>query len=502
MPLADLTIKPGIIRNGTAYNSRGSWYDANLVRWHDGALRPIGGWQRRVDELGTQIPPLVNNQAIETIRDSIAFRDNDNSLRITFGSNLHVYEVNSAGSVADITPSAFFGGPNNVTLDIGYGTSLYGLGAYGTPRSQSGAAPLPVKRWSFDNWGEDLLASFDGGTLYTSTQGSQLTPISGAPLSIKDFVVTDERIVMALVATGGPRRVVWSDREDNTEWAPTISNYAGGKNLSGSGDLIGVYKLNSQYLILGENDAHIASYINAPFVYGFRKVGENCGPVTKDAVVVTDRIAVWLGARNFWLYDGTLRHLPCPIMDHINDTIDPVQVSKMVAHTVSDFSELWWLYQSKDGSDIDSYIVFNYVQNHWSYGKLDRTAAVDKGATASPIMVCCNGIVWNHEQEGVIPDGEVFALTGPLLLKNGNTNMAVRYMFPDTGAKDQVQFEFLSRQHSTDVLYSHGVFDYDDPISTTGVLGKEVFLKVIGLTQNWKFGVPRFDIDDLGGGYR
>ena len=42
-----LKLPPGIYRNGTQYQSAGRWYDANLVRWYDGTLRPIGGWRKR-----------------------------------------------------------------------------------------------------------------------------------------------------------------------------------------------------------------------------------------------------------------------------------------------------------------------------------------------------------------------------------------------------------------------------------------------------------------------
>lgn len=44
MALAPLRLPPGIVRPGTRYDARGRWYDANLVRWHEGAMQPIGGW--------------------------------------------------------------------------------------------------------------------------------------------------------------------------------------------------------------------------------------------------------------------------------------------------------------------------------------------------------------------------------------------------------------------------------------------------------------------------
>ena len=40
-----LALKPGVFKNGTKYQAKGRWFDSDLVRFLNGALRPIGGWQ-------------------------------------------------------------------------------------------------------------------------------------------------------------------------------------------------------------------------------------------------------------------------------------------------------------------------------------------------------------------------------------------------------------------------------------------------------------------------
>ena len=52
MSLIDLNIPPGVYRNGTDLQGQGRWRDANLVRWHDGLMRPIGGWRTRSQTAG------------------------------------------------------------------------------------------------------------------------------------------------------------------------------------------------------------------------------------------------------------------------------------------------------------------------------------------------------------------------------------------------------------------------------------------------------------------
>lgn len=505
MPLTSIKLPPGIFRNGTPYATKGRWADGNLVRWRDGALRPIGGWVRRQTPLGVDMPSLVADPSTETVRDVLSYRANNGDVYTAFGSNANLFIMDKDNAVTTVTPAGFTGGDNSVTQLIGYGIGPFGTGTYGTPRNLADAKPVPISRWSFDVWGENLLAAFQGeGKIYEYPPGGPIAELTNSPSLIQDFVVTQQRIVMAITkdVTKGIRRIEWSDREDNNDWTSTVSNYAGGINLDGEGDLIGLYKLQNEVLVLSETDAHIAQYINAPFVYGFRRVGANCGPISDFAVAKTDRFAIWLGSRNFWIYDGSLKPLQCDVIDYLFATIDPTQVSKLLATTISDFSEIWWFYQSFDSDDIDSYVSYNYFEGHWNYGKLARTAATDKGTLNNPLMVDSDGIVWSHEQAGVIPDGDVFAITGPLELDEGNRNVAVRYVFPDTQSKGQVEIELLTRQHSTDTDYVHGPFAFSDPISTTGVLGREVRMKVTGLTNTWEFGNPRFDVQAVGGGYR
>lgn len=47
MALLPLSFPPGIYRNGTEYQAKGRWYDANLIRFYEGTIRPIGGWRTK-----------------------------------------------------------------------------------------------------------------------------------------------------------------------------------------------------------------------------------------------------------------------------------------------------------------------------------------------------------------------------------------------------------------------------------------------------------------------
>ena len=51
MPLQKIVFKPGINREGTAYDREGGWFDCNLVRFRKGRPEKFGGWEK--DNLNT-----------------------------------------------------------------------------------------------------------------------------------------------------------------------------------------------------------------------------------------------------------------------------------------------------------------------------------------------------------------------------------------------------------------------------------------------------------------
>lgn len=500
MNLLPIKLTPGAFRNGTIYDARTRWYETNLVRWFDGSLRPIGGWQRRTTSSGAHIDAIVSDPSTEVVRNGITYRDNSGATLAVFGSNAALYAMSVSGMLSDITPTGFTGTNKDVTDLIGFGIGSYGVDAYGAPRNPADAKPVPVGRWSLDMWGENVLALFDAeGLLYEYPPGdAQAVEIATAPDDLIDFVVTNERIVLGIRNTPEIREAIWSDREDNTDWTPAADNYAGSYRLPGKGLLLGIYRVQNQYLILSESDAFIASYQGAPFVYSILPIGEGCAPIDKNAVAAVDRFAIWLADSKVWRYDGTLQEVQCDIMDYIKETLDPQQVSKMFTMVISEFSEIWWFYQSKTSDVVDKYVCFNYARPHWTFGNLSRSFGTDKGAYRSPIMVDLDGYIYNHEQPAILVEG-AYAMTGPLELENGSNLMAVRMLIPDTKTTDSVKFRFYSQNMPQDAFYDHGEFTFPAPISTSGVMGRNILMRVEGLLTAWRCGVPRLDVQDMAG---
>ena len=201
----------------------------------------------------------------------------------------------------------------------GYGGSNFGAYAYGIARPDTVKID-PATSWDLESWGEYLLAcNEDDGKIYEwqLDTAAVATVLSNAPTSNRGIVVTEERFLFALGAGGNPRKVQWSDREDNNLWTPAATNEAGDLELNTSGALMKGMTVRGQTLLLTTRDAHVANYIGPPYVYGIERVGTSCGLAAKQAAVVVDAGAFWMGVNSFYTYTGgAVQELPCDVADY------------------------------------------------------------------------------------------------------------------------------------------------------------------------------------------
>lgn len=509
MPLIPLRLKPGLYRNGTAYSQKNRYVDGNLVRYHDGAYRPIGGWLRRQNGTNQDIASLIDTPADEAIRDIFAWKDVTQTNNVVFGSNLALYHMDASGDITDITYSGY--SPINSSKEpddeAGYGENPYGVGAYGVGEDLLGRQASPPDRWYFGAFGEVLLTGVvaNEGIYELDLSSLSLSKVTNAPEDNQDMCITDQRQVFVVGAGGNPRQVQVSEIEDYSVWSPTRTNQAVNRTLAGTGKLLRCIPVRKQVLILGEVEAHAAKYINLPYVYSIELVGRNCGPLAAQAVTATENFAVWWGARNFWLYDGTIRELPCDVIDFLYEDIDLAKATKISAYTNRKFSEVTWLYQSYSSTttEVDSYVTWNYKLNIWMTGRIDRTAGIDSGVLNGPIMVNSSGEIFNHELDNVIPlnEGNIFIETGPLELGVGETNMALRYIYPDFNDLNGVQFTIYGRQFPTEQEYAYGPYDAANP-TPVRAMGRALRLRVDFSDDASELGNLRFDIAGTGTGKR
>ena len=486
-----IKLPPGIYRNGTEYQAAGRWYDANLVRWYENTLRPIGGWRKR-----------ANAQMSGSCRGLITWRDNSANRWIAAGTHTKLYVMNEAGTLKEITPSGFTAGVANSTTLTGYGANVYGSFAYGVARPDTGQ-PIPATTWSLDNWGEYLVACSNAdGKLYEWQLGfsspTLAAAIANAPTGNAALLVTQERILFALGAGGNPRKVQWCDQENNTLWTPATDNLAGDYELATPGSLLAGKRVKGVNLLFTDVDVHTAQYVGAPFVYGFEKAGSGCGLISAQSVAAIDTAAIWMSKAGFWIYDGYVKPLPSDVSDFVFKDINLAQASKIYCVHNSKFGEIWWYYPSGGSNENDSYVTFNYRENHWNIGSLSRTAGTDSGVFTYPLMVSSDGYIYEHEVGFAYDGASVYAESGPVQLGNGDNVMAVRQVVPDESNLGDAVVSFTSRLYPTGAQTSFGPYSASNPTSVR-FSGRQINMKVTGDTlADWRVGVMRLDAVPMG----
>lgn len=491
MPLIPLQLPPGVYRNGTDLQSAGRWRDASLVRWTDGTMQPVGGWLSRV------------TLTTKPLRGATAWRDLSGNRWFAAGSYEKLF-VSTAGNIAyDITPASYVVGAQDAETNLGYGGGFYGTGAYGIARPDVGNYD-PATTWTLDNWGEYLVACSDSDGRLLEWQlntAADAVAITGAPTSCGSLLVTEERFLFALGAGGNPRKVQWSDREDNTTWTPAATNEAGDIELQTSGKVMLGVRARGQSFILTDQDAHTATYQGPPFVYGFERVGSSCGAVSRLCAASVDAGVFWMGPRGFYVYTGgAVQDVPCDVADYIFDNINQAQISKVAAVANARFSEIWWFYPSASSLENDSYVVFNYEENHWSIGSLSRTCGIDGGVFSTPIWFTADGKGVNHEVGHQMDGALAYAESGPFQLGVGDNVMAATEFIPDEKTQGQATVTFKARFYPNDVERTYGPFTFSNPTDVR-FTGRQVAMRVIGSANtDWRWGVPR--IEAVPGGRR
>jgi hypothetical protein len=485
MPLVPLAIPPGIYRNGTDYQASGRWRDASLVRWIEGTLQPIGGWVTRAT--------VSSNRKV---RGSIAWSDNSAARRMAAGTYEKLFAISEANIVTDITPTSFTTGDAIAATNFGYGGKFYGSYLYGTQRQDNGIYS-EATTWSLDTWGEYLIAcSSKDGKIYEwqLNTANDAVVITNAPTSNLGIVVTEERFLFALGAGGDVRKVRWCDREDNTVWTAAATNEAGDIELQSSGQIMLGIKARGQTLILTDLDAHAATYQGPPFVYGFERVGSSCGAISRRCAASVDRGVFWMGTRGFFAFaGGQVQDVPCEVSDYVFNNLSASQRSLVHAVTNSKFNEIWWFYPSITNTECDSYVVFNYEENHWTIGTLARTSGIDAGVFATPVWFGTDGIAYNQETGYNLSAETVFAESGPFEIGSGDTTMMASMLIPDEKTQGQVTVTFKTRFHPNDTERSYGPYSMAAPTDVR-FTGRQVSMRVIGASNaSWRWGVPRID---------
>ena len=122
-----------------------------------------------------------------------------------------------------------------------------------------------------------------------------------------------------------------------------------------------------------------------------RQVGTNCGCIGQHAFSYSDGKVFWMsGEGGFFVFDGTVKSLPCLVEDFVfTTTSDNLGINFNATDIVyaahnSLYTEVNWFYPKSGSDQIDRCVTYNYRENVWTTSSLARTSYADHGVFDVP----------------------------------------------------------------------------------------------------------------------
>jgi len=349
--------------------------------------------------------------------------------------------------------------------------------AWGENSPVSATSSGSLRLWSQDNWGEDLvLCPLNDAPYYwdktlglgaRATTFASQTGASGAPTITRHIMVsTTDRHIICLgcnplsETTQDLLQVRWCDQESPFDWTPSATNTAGGQRLSSGSEIIAAVKARQEILIWTDANLHSMRFTGPPFTFGFSLVGSSVSAISPNSVVAVGDKIFWMDTENFYVYTGRVQVIPCTVLRYLFDDVNLDQSYKFFAASNKIFDEVLWFYVSSDATEIDRYIKFNYTENTWDIGALQRTAWIDHTVHTRP-RACglsdSSNAVFVHES-GESDDGSAMSSyieSSDFDIGDGEQFMFVNRLIPDidiTGTDSTVNYVLKTRNFPGDSL--------------------------------------------------
>ena len=198
-------------------------------------------------------------------------------------------------------------------------------------------------------------------------------------------------------STIDPMLIRWSDQQNPLVWYPDITNQAGDVRLSHGSKIVTAIQTRQEIVVLTDQAIYSLQYLGPPYVWGVQLLSENISIIGPNAAVLASGVVYWMGIDKFYMYDGRLQTLNCDLRRYVFQNINFYQNEQVYCSTVEGFNEVWWFYVSGSGTQINSYVVYNYIEHTWYYGTMARTAWLDTTLQSNPIGATYNGYLCNQE---------------------------------------------------------------------------------------------------------
>ena len=334
--------------------------------------------------------------------------------------------------------------------------------------------------------------------------------------------------------TFNPMLVRWSDQANQFQWIPQLTNQSGEYTLSNGSFIMGARATRQEILVWTDSAIYSMQYIGAPYVWGFQLLMDNISVMGPNCMITVNNITYWMGRDRFYMYDGTVKTLPCSLKQYIFEDINQDQAYQVFTGSNEGFNEIWWFYCSIDGNGgtrsspnttVDKYVIYNYLDQVWYYGTMARTAWLQTGTQPYPIAADYNNRLLNHENgnddlstAATLPI-DAYIQSSDFDIGDGQSFGFVWRMLPDvnfnnsTGDQPAITMQLQPRQNSgsaynTSVdnpqvqspqnftnIPAYTVNQFTGQVYTR-VRGRQMAIRIesTGTGVAWQLGAPRIDI--------
>ena len=407
---------------------------------------------------------------------------------------------------------------------LGWGVGGWGESTWGTPRAlTSSDVSLDNSSWNIDLWGEDVIATVRNGAIYywDTSAGvtnravlvSSLASSDNVPNIARTAVVSfpDRHFIaggcQAYVAGGGGdvdnMLVRWSTQEDFSSWGPTATNTAGDQRLQVGTKIVAMLAAREETIISTDEAIYGMTFVGGNFVFSFRLLATNAGAAGLNTMISIDGNVFWMGKRNFFSYDGIVKEIPCSVQHYVFDRMQTRYIDKVVTGHNKKFKEITWFYVSDENTvtinpENDSYVTYNYAENAWTVGSMDRSVWSDSfGARTVPFAFDPDGYLYSHET-GTSADGSAmnsYIEGSPReITQNGQDLYMVDKVVPDvTMSSNTNLFLYMNtRKYPNAPETIKGPFTITSSTEkvSTRAKGRQIALKFqsTGTTDDWTLG--------------
>jgi len=462
-------------------------------------------------------------------------------------------------------------GPRAQSYGYGWGIAGWGSGNWGEAAAATDVT-LEPGLWSLDNFGQVLVATVLNGKTFTWNAGAS-TPLETRASTTTSGFATGSNPTATRVSLISPTTrhllhfgtettigdnttqddmfIRFSDQEDINTYTPSATNTAGTLRLQDGTKIIGALKAKEVILVWTDNALYTMKFIGAPFTFQLEQVGTNCGLIGQNAVVEIDGAAFWLSPKGFFLYDGTVKTIPCTVEDFVFDDFDTTKGQQVAAGLNNLYTEITWYYPSSSSEYNDKYVIFNYGESTgvpggvWYTGTEARTSWIDSNVYPNPFATKYDSTAdgtfpvivgqdslgqttyFEHEvgTDQVNPNGTTTTVTsfiesfdidleqrqrdargrasGPKVA--GEIFLAMRRFVPDFktlqgNAKVSLDVKRYPQQTSTQTALSPFTITSSTDKKDTRARGRFVSVKIENdaASESWRFGTLRLDIQPDG----